>query len=896
MQNRRLPFSCRPEKPGLSRVPLVLLQNAGLILLGIVLRQDIQHHRRRFFRRLLLALVAFIFIVSAVFPPGVGAQRVLGLPAPGSVVLPTPAFSPVIIKGINLYPENPFKFDFIIDKGDNAVDDEAFRRESTTLIKYFMASLTIPEDQMWVNLSPYEKDRIIPADFGKTEMGRDLLAQDYMLKQLTASLVNPESDLGRKFWGNLYKKIEEQYGTIDVPMDTVNKVWIVPEGAEIYEHHQCAFIVKAHLKVMSEEDYLAAGVNQGSTSSGGAAMKDEDLKAVTALQSRIIKDVIIPEIEKEVNEGRTFSNLRQIYHSMILAAWYKKRLRKSLLDRVYVDKNRVYGVDVKDAHVNEKIYQQYVASFQRGVFNFIKEDYDPVTHDTVPRKYFTGGVVLDDSMSVYNDMGDGGHKQDIQKAIGAAAHFIRVTAGMKEVKKGALDNAAAQSPELLALQQDIDRLFKKTNADAYNQLSMLSIPFYQIAIRMLYFDSVNMNKDIACEKVLQSILPQIYWQDDDLLGVEDWFRAIREILVLVNSHSEDGMAFAKAVGKASALLDIDSLNQGHNVVTPLNLGSSPLQGGVFLDLASGLDFIQFIQSLDPQTQYMAVDRSYFVAAYLSEVKDLLRVNNLEVINEDVLALKRPSRRVGTVRLKNVWHYVEGFGKKLPEIVGWLEEGGQLIIANEDSPSHRESTNRFIEEFARQWIAQGWAFDYTFNDSRSGFDNIIFTKIPDEAKASWKMKSKTWERYLVDCRQRSGNDFLEYMFARGAARQSGEPLQSPHTGTGGALRIKPPDDMSSDFNIEKILWDFNGDNFSDYSQATFDKNLKDQDHAAKGGVDLNAGLLHLKINPSEAGGLNVMTEGFAGNIDVQNVLGFMPIIVGMTPIHDTAAIFDHIPSK
>ena len=49
------------------------------------------------------------------------------------------------------------------------------------MVEYFLASLTIPDDEMWVNLSPYEKDWIISEGLGLTSMGRDLLAQDYML-------------------------------------------------------------------------------------------------------------------------------------------------------------------------------------------------------------------------------------------------------------------------------------------------------------------------------------------------------------------------------------------------------------------------------------------------------------------------------------------------------------------------------------------------------------------------------------------------------------------------------------------------------------------------------------------------------------------------------------------
>jgi len=71
-----------------------------------------------------------------------------------------------------------------------------------------------------------------------TEMGRDLLGQDYILKQITASLMHPDSEIGKKFWAEVYKRAWEKYGTSDVPVDTFNKVWIVPDKAVVYERAQ----------------------------------------------------------------------------------------------------------------------------------------------------------------------------------------------------------------------------------------------------------------------------------------------------------------------------------------------------------------------------------------------------------------------------------------------------------------------------------------------------------------------------------------------------------------------------------------------------------------------------------------------------------------------------------
>ncbi|HLF17998.1 MAG TPA: protein phosphatase 2C domain-containing protein [Candidatus Omnitrophota bacterium] len=303
------------------------------------------------------------------------------------------------MKGIKIYADNPLRFDFIIDTGESNLKDEALRLEADKLVKYFLASLTVPKEDLWVNLSPYEKDRIVPEGFGITEMGRDLLAQDYLLKQLTASLIYPEEELGKKFWDRIHQRAYELYGTSDIPVNTFNKVWIVPEKAVVYENGDTAFVVESHLKVMLEEDYLALSQSSDishQTSEEGLTTEDR------RLMTEMMREVILPEIEKEVNEGKNFANLRQIYNSLILATWFKRKLEGHLLNRIYVDQNKTEGVDVEDKQVKQKIYEQYLEAFKVGVYNYIKEEYDPATQEVIPRKYFSGGakMAVDEAMLV----------------------------------------------------------------------------------------------------------------------------------------------------------------------------------------------------------------------------------------------------------------------------------------------------------------------------------------------------------------------------------------------------------------------------------------------------------------------------------------------------------------
>ncbi|MCA9402642.1 MAG: hypothetical protein KC897_02575, partial [Candidatus Omnitrophica bacterium] len=108
--------------------------------------------------------------------------------------------------------------------------------------------------------------------------------------------------------------------------------------------------------------------------------------------SEIIKEILIPEIEYEVNNGRHFAKLRQIANAMVLATWYKKNLKDTLLGYVYVDQNKTRGIDLDDKTAKDQIYDRYIQAFERGVYNYIKEEYDPREEQIILRKYFSGGL------------------------------------------------------------------------------------------------------------------------------------------------------------------------------------------------------------------------------------------------------------------------------------------------------------------------------------------------------------------------------------------------------------------------------------------------------------------------------------------------------------------------
>ena len=107
---------------------------------------------------------------------------------------------PLLLKGLKIDPNDPLRLEFIIEQNDNNYDDVQLKSQGEQLIRYFLAALTVPASDLWVNLSPYEKERIVPQALGDTDFGRDLLGEDYLLKQLAASLTYPETEQGKKYW------------------------------------------------------------------------------------------------------------------------------------------------------------------------------------------------------------------------------------------------------------------------------------------------------------------------------------------------------------------------------------------------------------------------------------------------------------------------------------------------------------------------------------------------------------------------------------------------------------------------------------------------------------------------------------------------------------------------
>ena len=248
-----------------------------------------------------------------------------------------------LLRGIVYNPSDPFKLDMIIDQGDH---DSIPMDERAKLVRFFLAALTIPENKLWVNLSPYESDRIIDETVAATEIGEVLLEQDYMLKQRAVSCTHPDTPIGKKYWSEINNS---SFG--------FSKIWIRPDGISIYDHNNAVYITGITLK--AESEFQA-------------------------------QNSLLPLITEDINYGENFSPLRQMIYAVILAQWFKRKFA-DVLYSFYYDSERTAGLNTADPLLKEKVFHSYLDMFKHGSYNLTRKE-KGADGRLIKRRYFSGGI------------------------------------------------------------------------------------------------------------------------------------------------------------------------------------------------------------------------------------------------------------------------------------------------------------------------------------------------------------------------------------------------------------------------------------------------------------------------------------------------------------------------
>ena len=328
-------------------------------------------------------------------------------------------------------------FKLLLDKGDFLKEslrhqvttspekqEKALESETQNLLRYFFIGLALPNDKFWVNLRPDAPDNIIDADLARTDIGRIFLEADVQLKKDTAQFTSPQTPEGKAYWDKLYQKAGELFGTENITIPTLTRPWIVPNEIIIREAPDNAYIYKATLKVMLEEDYLtehtpAVRAPHRGGAESGHGFSDPRLKELNEYSTQLIKELIIPKLAYQVNASKRYAPLRQVYYSLILAQWFKQKLRDGSFSELLPSKNRPYSAGTvpkidsgdltnlvsKESYDKQDYFKQYQKSFAEGEYNLQEPVYTPMGQSI--RRYMSGGIGLGNALNtVSSPFGD----------------------------------------------------------------------------------------------------------------------------------------------------------------------------------------------------------------------------------------------------------------------------------------------------------------------------------------------------------------------------------------------------------------------------------------------------------------------------------------------------------
>lgn len=108
-----------------------------------------------------------------------------------------------------------------------------------------------------------------------------------------------------------------------------------------------------------------------------------------------MKETVLPAIQEEVNQGKAYANLRQVYNSLILAEYYKQRYHsgQSLYSRL-INRGYIEGLESNEPWASEDFYNAYVKSCQEGEYRLSQQEYDPYLASMVQKYYFYGGILI----------------------------------------------------------------------------------------------------------------------------------------------------------------------------------------------------------------------------------------------------------------------------------------------------------------------------------------------------------------------------------------------------------------------------------------------------------------------------------------------------------------------
>ncbi|MFA6358294.1 MAG: hypothetical protein WCY09_06485 [Candidatus Omnitrophota bacterium] len=272
----------------------------------------------------------------------------------------------------------------ILDKGGSKnISNKLINNSLQRSLEYFFIGVALPNENFWVNLKPDSENNIMDDQLVKTDIGKILLAADLELKKDLAHFTFPASSEGKQYWDKIYDEMNKQYG-LEIPTVHINtRIWITPGEVVVCENAFGAYIYKATLNVLVEDDYLK--------NKNESLEKDERAVAVNKYSTDLMRKLILPKIVNEVNTAKKYASLRQVYYSLILAQWFKKKMYgQGGLYSYLINKKNLKGITSKEYWSKDQYFKEYQRSYKEKEYDLKVKVFN--LFGQAVRTYSSGGV------------------------------------------------------------------------------------------------------------------------------------------------------------------------------------------------------------------------------------------------------------------------------------------------------------------------------------------------------------------------------------------------------------------------------------------------------------------------------------------------------------------------
>ncbi len=212
----------------------------------------------------------------------------------------------------------------------------------------FKTGLAVHNYHLWVNLAPWDPDRIIDDQINQSDVGRIMLEADLQMKKDLSKYWNPcANETGKACHDLLDKKhkalaqrcTEKFPGEIknidNIKFYAVTRQEILPDKVYAYTNGTQIYIINASLTIdtspILDHSYFKVVNQDNSTLSKGCLEElNRSLREYCEYNLELNKQKILPYVIAEVNHEEKYEDLREVYVALALAQWYLSHVSPSM--------------------------------------------------------------------------------------------------------------------------------------------------------------------------------------------------------------------------------------------------------------------------------------------------------------------------------------------------------------------------------------------------------------------------------------------------------------------------------------------------------------------------------------------------------------------------------------